>query len=89
MASNAKGFRRYGDCIALVDTEGTPTIEQGNRGGTVPHPKKDIPRGPVASIYRKAGWIMQKEETMRFVFFIHRDDVGYGVSFRNSRAACP
>ena len=56
---------------------------------TVPHPKKDIPRGPVASIYRKVGWIMQKEETMRFVFFIHRDDVGYGVCFRNSRAACP
>ncbi len=23
---------------------------------TVPHPKKDIPRGTVASIYRQAGW---------------------------------
>ncbi|MXX76326.1 MAG: type II toxin-antitoxin system HicA family toxin [Holophagales bacterium] len=23
---------------------------------TVPHPKKDIPRGTAASIYRQAGW---------------------------------
>jgi predicted RNA binding protein YcfA (HicA-like mRNA interferase family) len=23
---------------------------------TVPHPKKDLPRGTVASIYRQAGW---------------------------------
>ncbi len=23
---------------------------------TVPHPKKDIPRGTVASIYKQAGW---------------------------------
>ena len=23
---------------------------------TVPHPKTDIPRGTVASIYRQAGW---------------------------------
>ena len=23
---------------------------------TVPHPSKDIPRGTVASIYRRAGW---------------------------------
>jgi predicted RNA binding protein YcfA (HicA-like mRNA interferase family) len=23
---------------------------------TVPHPKKDLPRGTLASIYRQAGW---------------------------------
>ena len=27
---------------------------------TVPHPKKDLPRGTIASIYKQAGW--QKEE---------------------------
>jgi len=29
---------------------------------TVPHPKKDLPKGTLRSIYRQAGWLWSEEK---------------------------
>lgn len=47
----------------------------------VPHPKRDLPRGTVRSIYKQAGW--PKDWPMpHYIALIHKEtDSSYGVSF--------
>ncbi|MEM1149747.1 MAG: type II toxin-antitoxin system HicA family toxin [Pseudomonadota bacterium] len=45
------------DGFELVSTRGSHhKLRKGERTVIVPHPKKDLPRGTVRSIYRQAGW---------------------------------
>ena len=42
----------------LVNTVGSHhKFRKGNLTVTVPHPKKDLPKGTVRAIYKQAGWL--------------------------------
>lgn len=45
------------DGFELVKVVGSHhKYRKGGKTVTVPHPKKDLPRGTVRSFYRQAGW---------------------------------
>lgn len=61
MLANSRGIikRLKGDGWELVWTRGSHhQFGHNDKPGkiTVPHPKKDLPIGTVASIYKAAGW---------------------------------
>ncbi|HYG08257.1 MAG TPA: type II toxin-antitoxin system HicA family toxin [Stenotrophomonas sp.] len=45
------------DGFEIVSVRGSHhKLRKGDRTVIVPHPKKDLPQGTVASIFRQAGW---------------------------------
>lgn len=45
------------DGFKIVSVRGSHhKLRKGDRTVIVPHPKRDLPQGTVASIFRQAGW---------------------------------